>query len=301
MLAQLDRASLQCGEIHRETVSICTLERLHMPTRRKPKPSLVDLRLPQAKALADPDQAESLRLPESQRLDPNVRRQQILEAAISYFAEAGFAGQTRELSKRIGVTQSLLYRYYPSKQDLIEAVFEAVFLKPWNPAWTKALQDRSKPLRDRLIDFYSDYAKTAYRPEWIRIYMHAGLAGMDLNRHYLQIVRRRLLHVMCRELRHALFGDHPALQGAVVGGRELEMIWNLHGGMFYWAVRRNIFASPEARDFERRTADAVDLFLAGAAALYPSLLKSLQAQKNRPLQTPGVHGRLSQKKEHGLR
>ncbi|NDA92718.1 MAG: TetR/AcrR family transcriptional regulator, partial [Betaproteobacteria bacterium] len=136
-----------------------------MPTRRKPKPSLVDLRLPQAKALADPDQAESLRLPESQRLDPDVRRQQILEAAISYFAEAGFAGQTRELSKRIGVTQSLLYRYYPSKQDLIEAVFEAVFLKPWNPAWTKALQDRSKPLRDRLIDFYSDYAKEALELE----------------------------------------------------------------------------------------------------------------------------------------
>jgi AcrR family transcriptional regulator len=280
-----------------ETVSIYTLERLRMPAKQKTKSSPSDLRLPQAKAPGDLHEAERKQLLEAQRLDPDVRRQQILEAAISYFAEAGFAGQTRELSKRIGVTQSLLYRYYPSKQDLIEAVFDAVFLKPWNPAWTRALQDRSQPLRDRLIVFYSDYAQTVYRPEWIRIYMHAGLAGMGLNRNYLQIVRKRLLHVMCRELRCELFGDHPALRTAIISGRELEMIWNLHGSMFYWAVRRNIFSSPEARDFEQRTADAVDLFLAGAASLYPKLIMALKAQKNHPLQTPAVHGRLSQKKE----
>jgi len=82
--------------------------------------------------------------------------------------------------------------------------------------------------------------------------MHAGLAGMGLNRNYLQIVRRRLLHVMCRELRAGLFGDHPALRGLAVTGRELEMIWNLHGSMFYWAVRKNIFSSAETSDFDLR-------------------------------------------------
>ena len=269
----------------KHTVSIYTLERLLMPAKRKSS----------SRSLTMPLVATNR--PEAQRLDPDIRRQQILEAAISYFAEAGFAGQTRELSKRIGVTQSLLYRYYPSKQDLIEAVFDAVFLKPWDPKWTRALRDRSKPLRERLIVFYSDYAQTAYRPEWIRIYMHAGLAGMGLNRNYLQIVRRRLLHVMCRELRAGLFGDHPALRGLAVTGRELEMIWNLHGSMFYWAVRKNIFSSAETSDFDLRTADAVDLFLAGALALYPKLFKVLQDQKSPRGQTPVVRSRWSQKTE----
>ncbi|MEY2716978.1 MAG: hypothetical protein RL539_10 [Pseudomonadota bacterium] len=238
---------------------------------------------------------------EAQRLDPDIRRKQILEAAITYFAEAGFAGQTRELSKRIGVTQSLLYRYYPSKQDLIEAVFDAVFLKPWNSEWSTALRDRRVPLRERLIVFYSDYAKTAYEPAWIRIYMHAGLADMGLNRNYLKIVRRRLLHVMCRELRHELFGDHPVWSGAAIGGRELEMVWNLHGSMFYWAVRRNIFSGAEVCDFELRTADAVDLFLAGAKLFYLKVFKVLQAKKIRPEQRPKAQSRLSQKTERGQR
>ena len=91
----------------KHTVSIYTLERLLMSAKRKSS----------TRSLTMPLVATNR--PEAQRLDPDIRRQQILEAAISYFAEAGFAGQTRELSKRIGVTQSLLYRYYPSKQDLI--------------------------------------------------------------------------------------------------------------------------------------------------------------------------------------
>ena len=61
--------------------------------------------------------------------------------------------QTRELSRRLGVSQPLLYRYFPSKQDLINAVFEAVFMSQWRDDWISELQDRSVPLRDRLLPF----------------------------------------------------------------------------------------------------------------------------------------------------
>jgi AcrR family transcriptional regulator len=282
-------------------VSIYTVQELFMPTKHLPtRPKGV---VNSITGKINPRSASGVKVQskESLRLDPDVRRQQILEAAISYFAEAGFGGQTRELSKRIGVTQSLLYRYYPSKQDLIEAVFDAVFLKPWDPHWIKSLKNRSQPLRERLIGFYGEYAKTAYRPEWIRIYMHAGLAGMGLNRNYLQIVRTRLLHVMCKELRHGLFGHEPALAKARITERELEMVWNLHGSMFYWAVRRNIFSSAEGSDFDQRSADAVDLFLAGAAALYPSLISASKGQKIRCAQTPMVQAQLLQKTRRELR
>jgi AcrR family transcriptional regulator len=210
--------------------------------------------------------------PQGARLSPGIRRQQILDAAVLYFAEVGFTGQTRELSRRIGVSQPLLYRYFPSKNDLINEVFDAVFMKKWDPQWVKDLRDRSVPLRDRLINFYTQYAHSTYRPEWIRIYMFAGLAGMGLNRNYLEFVRKQLLVVIAEELRHTLLRRATRAKAPKISAREIEMVWNLHGSMFYWAVRRNIFSMKTSAPFDVRTFDAVDLFLAGAAEIYPRLL-----------------------------
>ena len=88
------------------------------------------------------------------RLSPLDRERQIIDGAIAYFAEVGFSGQTRELSKRLGITQPLLYRYFSSKQALVDRVYQTVFEGRWNPAWIDLLKDRSVPFRDRLIEFY---------------------------------------------------------------------------------------------------------------------------------------------------
>ena len=211
------------------------------------------------------------------RLPPEVRRQQILDAAVVYFAEAGFGVQTRELSRRIGVSQPLLYRYFPSKQDLIAAVFDEVFLSQWNDGWVKGLKDRSLPLRDRLMRFYMQYSEATYRSEWIRIYMYAGLADLGLNRDYLDMVRKKILRVMCAEFRHEFVKSDAKLPP--INSRELELVWSLHGSMFYWAVRNNIFNATPQTAFELRTGDAIDLFLHGAQKVYPSLLNQAPPAK----------------------
>ena len=213
------------------------------------------------------------------RLPPEVRRQQILDAAVAYFAEAGFGVQTRELSRRIGVSQPLLYRYFPSKQDLIAAVFDEVFLSQWNDEWVEGLKDRSLPLRDRLMHFYMQYAAATYRPEWIRIYMYAGLADLGLNREYLNMVRRKILRVMCAEFRNEFIKSATKLPP--ITSRELELVWSLHGSMFYWAVRKTIFNATPQTAFELRTGDAIDLFLHGAQKVYPSLLNQPPAKRSK--------------------
>ena len=213
------------------------------------------------------------------RLSPQARKEQILRAAIDYFSEVGFSGQTRELSRRIGVSQALLYRYFTSKADLIDAVFEAVFMRKWNPQWIRDLRYRDTPIRERLIHFYTQYANATYRPEWIRIYMFAGLEGMGWNRNYLDFVRRKLLTVICNEIRYE-FSRSKTMKGqAKISPREIEMIWNLHGSMVYWAVRCNIFGIDSSVPFETRAADAVDLFLAGAAKVYPQLVRKSRVAK----------------------
>ena len=207
--------------------------------------------------------------PVRRRLAPAERERQIVEGAIAYFSEAGFSGQTRELSRRLGITQPLLYRYFPSKQALVERVYQTVFQGRWNPAWIPLLQNRERPLRDRLIEFYRQYAQATYRPEWIRIYMHAGLSDPTLNQRYIRLVRRELLPVICAELRHDCGLPDAA---AALDEQEIEFVWNLHGGIFYQAVRRHVYRTRVSVDFMTHVGFVVDNFLAGAKTVYPRLL-----------------------------
>src|SRR5271169_4620801 len=99
--------------------------------------------------------------PIQRRLKPAAREQLIAQAAVRFFAERGFEGKTRELARRLGIAQPLLYRYFPSKQALIDRVYREVFVDPWQPEWFENLADRSKPLKRRLQEFYIAYAHTA--------------------------------------------------------------------------------------------------------------------------------------------
>jgi AcrR family transcriptional regulator len=196
-----------------------------------------------------------------QRLTPAERERQIVDGAIAFFAEAGLTGQTRELAQRIGITQPLIYRYFPTKQDLIDRVFEEVFVGRWNPAWGALVTDRTKPLRDRLVAFYREYMTEAFSYEWIRIYMFAGLAGEDLNRRYIALLEEVLLAPLCRELR-AEAGIDAVVRGAV-DSRELEGAWHIHAAIFYYVVRKHIYGSPVDPDLDEFIADSVDRTLGG--------------------------------------
>ncbi len=223
------------------------------------------------KAAAAPKTSTSPRL----RLSSADRERQIIEGAIAYFSEAGFSGQTRELSARLGITQPLLYRYFSSKQALIERVYQTVFEGRWNPAWIPLLQDRRQALRERLIEFYRQYSAATYRPEWIRIYMHAGLSDPTLNRRYIQLVRRELMPVYCAEVRHACGLPESA---EPVSEQEVEFVWSLHGGIFYMAVRQHVYKTRIPVDFLTHVGFAVDNFLAGAKTVYPRLVAQQAAK-----------------------
>lgn len=218
--------------------------------------------------------------PTTKRLSPEARRQQILDAAIEYFAEAGFAVQTRELTRRIGVSQPLLYRYFPSKAALIEEVLEAVFLKRQDPNWLGELRDRSTPIKARLMAFYGNYVESTYDKRWLRIYFFAALANFDFNGRYVKgVVQEKILKTVCTELRHSLLTSAQlSKMPKKIHPREIELAWMLQSNLFYGMVRKHILNA--AADIPERTrlSDAVDLFINGAQAIYPALLaKSVTA------------------------
>lgn len=190
------------------------------------------------------------------RLAPEARREQIVDAAVCYFAEVGLAGTTRDLAKRAGVTQALLYQYFRSKAELLDAVFARVYLDRMSPHWPGLITDRSRPLRERMLTFYAEYSGAIFSYEWLRIFMAAGLAGEALNRRYLDHVRDLLLAPLLEEIRFA--ARHNAQP-------EMEDLWNLHGGIIYLGIRRHIYHLPTPDDVMPVIERAIDRFLSGFA------------------------------------
>jgi len=193
------------------------------------------------------------------RLSPGDRRKEFVTKATEFFSEEGFGGGTRALARRLGVTQPLLYRYFPSKDDLIKEVYRTVYLEPLETGWEKHLCDRSRPLRDRLREFYGAYTDAIFTRKWLRIYLYSGLKGLDINRWYVGMVRDKILTRILRECRHE-FG--LAVQSRPTAA-ELELAWVLHGGIFYYGVRKYIYGSPVLEDKAEMIRDALEVFLAG--------------------------------------
>ncbi len=193
------------------------------------------------------------------RLSPDDRRKEFVAKATEFFSEEGFGGGTRDLARRLGVTQPLLYRYFPSKDDLIKEVYRTVYLEPLDPGWEKLLADRSRPIRSRLQEFYNAYTSVIFTRKWIRIYLYSGLKGLDINRWYVGMVRDKILTRIIRECRHE--AGLPVQTKPTES--ELEMAWVFHGGIFYYGVRKYIYESLVLEDKEQMISDALDVFLAG--------------------------------------
>ena len=94
------------------------------------------------------------------------RERAILDEAIRFFAEQGFGGQTRELAKRMGIVHSAIYRHFPSKEALIERVYQEIHLSRWAPSWGPLIRDRSRPLQARLSQFYLEYVDRVFEYNW---------------------------------------------------------------------------------------------------------------------------------------
>jgi AcrR family transcriptional regulator len=199
------------------------------------------------------------------RLAPGERSDQILHGAISFFAERGFGGQTRELALQLGISQGLLYRYFPTKELLIERIYEEVFLRRFKPEWDVNLSDRSVPMLSRLVGFYLDYATMLHDYEWGRIYLYSGLGGSGIARRFADHVRGSVFTRVIAELRHEW--GLPDLAAKPMSDEETEMMWSLHGSIFYIGIRQSVYHVDPPRNVPATVKQIVESFFSNARAL----------------------------------
>lgn len=193
------------------------------------------------------------------RLDPNARAAMILDEAVTYFAEHGFNAQVRDLSKRLNVSSGLIYRYFGTKKDLIEKVYERVYVARWSDSWAELLSDRSQPLRMRLITFYRSYLAAVDEFEWIRVSLFFGLTGYDFTHRYVMTRVEKLLKIIMIELQQ--IEPRSALPSRP---EELhEIVWHLHSTFIYYLIRKYVFEVPAIEDRNTFVDTIVGHFLAG--------------------------------------
>ncbi len=219
------------------------------------------------------------------RLSRDERLQQIVSGATAFFAEHGIGGQTRDLAATLGVTHALLYRYFPSKQALIERVYHDVFLGRWSDEWERLLADPGLSFGERVKAFYSSYARMILNKEAVRIFVSSGLNRSTIPQRFLRRIERRIFLPLMRGLREEL--GLPAFSLRPVTQTERELIWHLHGSIFYIGIRHWIYDLPLPEDLD----SAVELRCTAFLLSAPVMVRAAVLEQSKPRASKRVRAR----------
>jgi len=190
------------------------------------------------------------------------RRAQILEKAFDFFSENGLTAQTRALADACGVSQRLLYSVFPSKANLISAVYEAEIAGPFKAIWFVQLRDRQVPLEERLVQFYRAYYDTILTRRWLRLFIYSSLAEVEIAPTYIAEVIRNLLQIITEEAAFEAGVEVPTNPALMQ-----EIGWVLHGNISHLGIRRQVYGDTTSIPVETVIGMHVAAFVAAIPVL----------------------------------
>ena len=193
-----------------------------------------------------------------QRIPHAERKAQILATAAEFFAEYGLTAQTRRLADACGISQRLLYRFFPTKEELVAEVYRSEILGQFRGVWFAQLQDRAKPVEERLTAFYRDYMDTVLTRTWLRLFLYASLADSRMAPDYIAGIVRQLLETIVVEV-----AREQELKLPEEAPLRHEIGWVLHGAISHYAIRRHLYGTGDAVPLDTIMRMHVRAFLAG--------------------------------------
>jgi len=120
------------------------------------------------------------------------RRKDLLEAAMTLFAEVGFDGATtKAIAERSGVTEAVVFRYFPTKHDLFHEVVKEYGPSLHYPMDHQALRDL--PFAEGLISLISGYLDHIWhRRQSMKLFLLGTLYDTGVSDTLLQLFEFRL-------------------------------------------------------------------------------------------------------------
>lgn len=196
-------------------------------------------------------------------LDAADREQQILEFAIDFVAQRGLRFTTRELADALGVSQPLLYRYFKNRDDLLQKIYDEVYLKRWDPGWNELLADRSLSIRERLVRYLRAYTTAILDERWIRIFIASALEDPQITQKYLGLLHETTFPLIFAEIAAEVGIEVP--KGPKAEELVLEIVWGFHSSFFYMGVRKYVYRNNIPDDLDPIIRARVEVFVTGLA------------------------------------
>jgi len=177
-----------------------------------------------------------MRTPKLSKAD---RRKAIVETAANLFAEVGFrGGTTRELAKRVGVTEPVLYEHFQTKSDLYAAIIEDSGRQDF--AKGREVLEQKSAAGDAL-DFFTTLATLiadhqAGHPNYLRLILFSALekhemAELCFERHAI-VIHQIVTNFIKRQIALGKFRqlDAPLAARSFMGMVMHYMIFDQHFG-----------------------------------------------------------------------
>jgi AcrR family transcriptional regulator len=194
----------------------------------------------------------------------------LISAATSLFAANGFKGATtKEIAKSAGVSEALLFKYFPTKRALYAAILAE---KAQYSELRDAVEEAAKKQDDdRLFTLLASYRiKKGTDPTMFRLLLFSALEGHELSDMFFQrqyrVFHDLLARYISRRIEDGVFRPVDPLLTARA----------FFGIIVHHRLLHDIFGLPMHRSHEDTVAEYVSLFLGGL--IQPSRRRSRRAR-----------------------
>ncbi len=186
-----------------------------------------------------------------------VRQASLISAAASLFAANGFQGTTtREISKAAGVSEALLFKYFPTKRVLYAAILSE---KAQYSGLRDAVEEAAKKGDDaRLFTLLASYRiRKGADPTLLRLLLFSALENHEMSDMFFQqqyrIFHDLLANYIRRRIDDGIFRPVDPLLAARA----------FFGIIVHHRLLHDIFGLPMHRTHEDTVTEYVSLFLEG--------------------------------------
>ncbi|MBI2686164.1 MAG: TetR/AcrR family transcriptional regulator [Acidobacteria bacterium] len=202
-----------------------------------------------------------MRAPKLSRAD---RRKAIVDTAAQLFAEVGFrGGTTRELARRVGVTEPVLYEHFQTKRDLYSAIIDDSSVDDFAEARLR-LERKAAECNPR--DFFKYFANSvaehfSANPNYLRLILFSALEKHDLAELCFERHAKVAHQIVTNFIKgHIKTGAFRKTDAALAARAFMGMV-------MHYMIFDQHFGFKLLRSSRKRSIDAmVDIFLSGLKA-----------------------------------
>jgi AcrR family transcriptional regulator len=202
----------------------------------------------------------------ARRMTADERRERLLSAALELFSRQGFAGTTtKQIAHYAGVTEAIVFRHFPNKEELYWAVIEQQCALRDGRARTEALLANTAGLSDAELfaAFGEDILlRNSSRPHLPRLLLFSALEDHKLSHRFFRTYISEYYEVVAERIRERIRAGKFRDVDPLLAAR------GFIGMFFYHFLIQDLFGGKKVQQFDPQVVSRTltDLWLQGITA-----------------------------------